>query len=92
MEFLVRLSLNRDQIPADRQQELFEQERARARELKRAGVIVRMWAVPEGTHTFSIWNELDATQVRAQIDSLPLSRWMKVDVDELAPHYLESEA
>ena len=89
MEFLVKLTLNRDDIPLDGQQDLFELERTRTRELKRDGVILRMWAVPEGTHTFSLWQARDAPQVVADIDSLPLRRWMNVEVSELAPHYLE---
>jgi muconolactone D-isomerase len=91
MEFLVRIrvSLPPD-LDAAAREELLERERLRGFELKRQGVILRIWRVPGRLANVGIWQAPDATALHEAITSLPLFPWIDAQVEPLAVHYLEA--
>lgn len=87
MEFLVRTTNN---LPADtppeRRRELLETERARAAELREAGILKKLWRVP-GTRSAIGWYEAeDATALHEILSSLAFFPWMDIVVEPLATH------
>lgn len=87
MEFLVRTTNNLPpDTPEERRLELLEAERARAAELREAGVLKKLWRVP-GTRSSIGWYEAaDATELHDAISSLAFFPWMDVAVEPLATH------
>lgn len=87
MEFLVRL---RNQLPPDvpseRRAELRAEERARADELRRAGILLRLWRVPGTREALGLFRADDATQLHDALASLPLFPWQDITVEALATH------
>lgn len=87
MEFLVRFethlpdSLNQDKIA-----ELKSAERARAVELREAGILKKLWRVPGRRGTVGLWEAADATALHDALASLPQFPWMDVTVEPLATH------
>lgn len=69
---------------------LVEDERRVGRELVAEGVIVRIWRVPGQRANIGLWRADDATELAAQLDRLPLRRWLDADVLALAGHELEA--
>ena len=92
MEFLVSINIDVPyDFPTSDFEQLLKQERSRGQELKKQGSIVRIWRVPGSRNNVGIWSALDATQLHALLNSLPLFRFMKIDVVSLAVHPLEEE-
>ena len=58
----------------------------RAHELQRDGTVVALWREAGRLASFGIWRGVDAGDVRAQISSLPLHRYMTVTITELHRH------
>lgn len=87
MEFLVRTTnhLPPDMPPALRR-ELREAERARARELRQAGVLRRLWRVPGTRSSVGLYEADDATRLHDALASLPMFDWMEIVVEPLATH------
>jgi muconolactone D-isomerase len=87
MEFLVRTE-NRmpPDTPADRRAALREAERARADELRAAGLLKRLWRVPGRWATVGLYEAPDATALHDALASLPMWPWMDVTVEPLATH------
>jgi muconolactone D-isomerase len=87
MEFLVR-SENRlpPDTPADTREELRKAERARAEELRAAGVLKRLWRVPGRTATIGLYEAADPADLHDALTSLPMSPWLDVTVEPLATH------
>lgn len=87
MEFLVHIEVN---LPADvandRRDELVEAEGRRGRELAAAGTLRRLWRIPGRWANVGIWEASDATALHEAISSLPLYRWLDVNVTPLAQH------
>ncbi|MFI1093881.1 muconolactone Delta-isomerase [Streptomyces sp. NPDC020917] len=68
---------------------LVDGERRVGRELIEEGVIVRIWRIPGQRANVGVWSARDATDLAAQLDRLPLRRWLDADVHALAEHELE---
>ncbi len=87
MEFLVRLVI---MWPVDGDEtsksQLIAAESARADELIRSGHLLRIWRTVGVWGNTGLWSTQDATELHALITSLPLFRWMRVDVEPLARH------
>jgi len=89
-EYLVRMriSLPPDTAPR-RRAELLDAERTRGLALISEGSIERIWRIPGQQSNVGIWRADSASQLHDKIASLPLFRWMAVDVTALATHPLE---
>lgn len=87
MEFLVRAE-NRlpPTTPADERERLREAERARAMELREAGVLKRLWRVPGRTATIGLYEAADPAELHDALMSLPMAPWLDVTVEALATH------
>lgn len=87
MEFLVR-SENRlpPDTPAERREELRRAERARAMELREAGILKRLWRVPGRNATIGLYEAADATELHDALMSLPMAPWLDITVEALATH------
>lgn len=87
MEFLVRAE-NRlpAEFPDERRGELRRAERARADELRAAGVLQRLWRVPGRAGWIGLFAAEDATALHDALASLPLWPWLDVVVEPLATH------
>jgi muconolactone D-isomerase len=87
MEFLVRAE---NRLPLDTPEEerdrLRKAERARAQELRDAGVLKRLWRVPGSTSWLGLFEAPDATELHDALVSLPLFPWLVVSVEALATH------
>jgi muconolactone D-isomerase len=92
MEFLVETNLKLpDSMTDARRHELFAIERARGFELRRGGVIKRIWRIPGGYHSIAIWEVEDPTSLQKLLLTLPLFQWLNINVTALAAHHLETE-
>jgi muconolactone D-isomerase len=87
VEFLVR-SENRlpPETAAERRAELRSAERARAMELREAGVLKRLWRVPGRNATVGLYEADDPAALHDALMSLPMSPWLDVHVEALATH------
>ena len=93
MEFLVHIEIRLPEaMPEGRRAELAEAERRRGRELIEQGLLVRIWRLPGRTANVSLYRAADATELHAALTSLPLWPYMRVRVEALAVHPLESGA
>jgi muconolactone D-isomerase len=93
MEFLVRQT---NRMPSDEaSQRLREQlrvtERKRAKELRDAGILVRLWRVPGTRDAIGLYRAEDATALHDALSSLPLFPWLEIDVQPLATHPQEQQ-
>jgi muconolactone D-isomerase len=87
MEFLVQIEIT-GSIGSDEASErrLREQERTRAAELARAGILLRLWRIPGQRANWGIWNAKGASELNEALASLPLFPYMKITVHPLAVH------
>ncbi|MGW0838679.1 muconolactone Delta-isomerase family protein [Streptomyces sp. NPDC002787] len=87
MEFLVRTenTLPPD-TPDDVREGLREGERARARELREAGILKRLWRVPGRNATIGLYEAADPAELHDALVSLPMWKWMDITVEALATH------
>jgi muconolactone D-isomerase len=91
MEFLVQIQVSLPpQMSAAQRTRTMDAEMQRARELKEAGTIVRMWRIPGRTANVGIWAAPDPTALHEAIASLPMFPYLLADVTPLAVHYLEA--
>jgi muconolactone D-isomerase len=90
LEFLVQLTVSLPQeMPDEQRKQLLAKEWLAGRELKKSGVIRRIWRIPGGLRNVGIWEASDATELHERITSLPLSKWIQADVTALARHPVE---
>lgn len=89
MEFLVRQQNNTP--PAEREV-LRPKERARAQELRDAGILVKIWRVPGSTDSIALYQASDADELHDALMSLPTARWMTFQVEPLVTHPQEKNA
>ena len=90
-DFLVRIHVKLPPtMAAGEIEQLVAAERVRGRELVAAGAIQRIWRLPGSMRNVGVWRAEDATALHELIVSLPLSRWIEVDVEPLATHPLEA--
>lgn len=87
MEFLVHTTNNLSpDTPEERRLELQRAERARAAELREAGILKKLWRVP-GTRSSIGWYEAkDPTELHEALSSLAFFPWMEIVVEPLATH------
>jgi len=87
MEFLVRQSNSAASVlPPERHEELRQQERARAAELRRAGILVKLWRVLGSTDSIALYQARDADALHEALQSLPMFPWMRFTVEPLVTH------
>ncbi len=92
MEFLVQLDITfPPDLPRSERESLATAERARGLELRRSGMISRIWRIPGQRANVGVWRAADATQLHEALVSLPLFDFADIVVTPLACHYLESE-
>lgn len=92
MEFLVRLHNDLPvETPAPRRAELRTAERARAMELRQAGILVKLWRVPGTKEAVGVFAAADATQLHDALASLPMFPWQTITVEALATHPQEAD-
>lgn len=89
MEFLVRQQNN---TPPDEREALRPQERARAQQLREAGVLVKIWRVLGSTDSIALYQADDADALHEALMSLPTARWMTFQVEPLVTHPQEKKA
>jgi muconolactone D-isomerase len=87
VEFLVRTE---NRMPVDTPDAVRERlraaERARAQELRDAGVLKRLWRVPGRNATVGLYEAADPAALHDALASLPMWRWLDVTVEALATH------
>ncbi|HEY3751578.1 MAG TPA: muconolactone Delta-isomerase family protein [Pseudonocardiaceae bacterium] len=93
MEFLVRQN---NRMPTDEaslrlREELRAAERMRAKELREAGILIRLWRVPGTRDAIGLYEAEDATVLHDALSSLPLFPWLEISVQPLATHPQEQK-
>ncbi|MBA2810945.1 MULTISPECIES: muconolactone Delta-isomerase family protein [Streptomyces] len=92
MEFLVRAeNLLPHGTPDEVRDQLRRDERARAMELRAAGVLKRLWRVPGRNATVGLYEADDPAALHDALVSLPMWKWMDVSVEALATHPQEKQ-
>ncbi len=87
VEFLVRAENRLPVDTADHERaRLKTGERARADELRAAGVLKRLWRVPGRNATIGLYETDDATHLHDVLSSLPMFPWMDITVEAVATH------
>ena len=87
MEFLVRTQTRLPVAPpAATRDELTAGARARAAELREAGILKRLWRVPGRNATVGLYEADDPAALHDALASLPMFPWMDVTVEALATH------
>ncbi len=87
MEFLVRQSNSAaSTLPPERHEELRIAERARASELREAGILIRLWRVLGSTDSIGLYQAEDADALHEALQSLPMFPWMRFTVEPLVTH------
>jgi muconolactone D-isomerase len=93
MEFLVHQN---NRMPTDEaslrlREELRAAERMRAKELREAGILIRLWRVPGTRDAIGLYEAEDATVLHDALSSLPLFPWLEISVQPLATHPQEQK-
>lgn len=92
MEFLVRFETQLpDSLSSEEKAELKAAERARAGELREAGILKKLWRIPGRRGAVGLWEAADATVLHEALASLPQFEWMDVAVEPLATHPQEKQ-
>lgn len=92
MEFLVRFeTVIPAAMPMAERESLRSQERARASELREAGILIRLWRVPGRRAVIGLWEADDATALHGALASLPTFPWIDAIVEPLATHPQEQQ-
>ncbi len=88
MEFLVRFeAVPPETMTGQEREDLRVLERARAGELRAAGILKRLWRVPGRRGVVGLWEAPDATALHDALSSLPMFPWMQdTAVEPLAVH------
>lgn len=87
MQFLVHVIVETpDAMSAADVARLRAAESARAAELAAAGVLLRLWRVPDRWANWGLWAAADEKALRDALDALPLRAYMTIQVHPLAEH------
>ncbi|MGD9958098.1 muconolactone Delta-isomerase [Nocardioides sp.] len=90
-EFLVRIVLTRPSaLDDDAWTSLLAAEREVGLGYRRRGVVQRIWRLPGTTSNVGIWSAPDASDLDRLLAGLPAFRYMSIEVEALALHYLEA--
>jgi muconolactone D-isomerase len=90
--YLVGIRFRAEDVPEPRRADVLAAERKRGEALREAGNLVRIWRVPGGADSVSIWSADDADDLHDMLASLPIAPWTTFDVTALAHHPLEGQA
>jgi muconolactone D-isomerase len=92
MEFLVRQQNNSAQaLSPDEREALRPRERARAQELRDAGILVKIWRVLGSTDSIALYQVPDADALHEALTSLPMYPWMRFQIEPLVTHPQEKK-
>lgn len=87
MEFLVRAEIRLPmEMTRDEQEALYDAEALQAAHLAEEGRLIRVWRVPGRRANWGLWRADDATMLHEALSSLPLWRYMDIEVTALARH------
>ncbi len=87
MEFLVRQSAAAaSALPPERREELRAAERARAAELRQAGILIKIWRVLGSSDSIALYQAPDADALHDALLSLPMFPWLRFTVEPLVTH------
>ena len=86
-EFLVRITIDVPASVSDVELDrLISAEGDRARVLAASGTLQRLWRDPHHWANWGIWSGANTAEIEAAIGTLPLQKFMTVEITELAPH------
>ncbi|HET6503770.1 MAG TPA: muconolactone Delta-isomerase family protein [Amycolatopsis sp.] len=92
MEFLVRQQNNSAQaLSPDEREALRTRERARAQELREAGILVKIWRVLGSADSIALYQAPDADALHEALTSLPMYPWMRFQIEPLVTHPQEKK-
>jgi muconolactone delta-isomerase len=86
VEFLVHMEVGRIDGDEKREKQLREQEAARAAELAKSGILLRLWRIPGQRANWGIWNADNCDLLHHALASLPLFPFLTITVHPLASH------
>lgn len=87
VEFLVRVDIHLPlEMTADERGSLYDAEALQAAILAEQGRLVRVWRIPGRRSNWGLWRADDATTLHESLSSLPLWKFMDVEVTALARH------
>jgi len=86
MEFLVHMEVARIAEGPEAEAALRAREAVRARELADAGILLRLWRVPDKRENWGIWRAKDADELQTVFASLPLFPYLRITIHPLASH------
>jgi muconolactone D-isomerase len=86
VEFLVHMEVGRIDGDDKREKQLREQEAARAAELAKSGILLRLWRIPGQRANWGIWKADNCDQLHHALASLPLFPFLIITVHPLASH------
>jgi muconolactone D-isomerase len=90
-EYLVRIALKRpDAIDDERWAAVLDAERRVGLDYRNRGVLERIWRMPGTTADVGIWSASDASELDRLLGGLPAFRFMSIQIEALALHYLEA--
>jgi muconolactone D-isomerase len=87
MEFLVQADIRLPrEMTDDQREELYAAEAIRAASLAAEGRLLRAWRIPGRRSNWGLWQADDATELHEALTSLPVWRYMDIEVVALARH------
>ncbi len=87
MEFLVRQSAAAgSSLPDEQRRVLRIAERARAAELREAGILIKLWRVLGSNDSIALYQAPDADALHEALLSLPMFPWLRFTVEPLVTH------
>jgi muconolactone D-isomerase len=87
MEFLVRQSsAAANSLSAEQRETLRAAERARAAELREAGILIKLWRVLGSSDSIALYEAQDADTLHEVLMSLPMFPWLRFTVEPLVTH------
>jgi len=90
-EYLVRIAVKRpDTIDEESWKAVLSDERRVGLDYRSRGVMGRIWRVPGTTSNVGVWTASDASELDRLLAGLPAFRYMTIQVEALALHYLEA--
>lgn len=93
MEFLVRQQNNvASALSGEELQDVRRRERARAQELREAGILVKIWRVLGSADSIALYEAPDADTLHDALTSLPSFPWMRFQIEPLVTHPQEKKA
>jgi muconolactone D-isomerase len=87
VQFLIKMKVDfPNDLSADDRLELRNQEAIKASALAKEGVLLRLWRADSNTTTWGIWQAEKASTIEEILVSLPLHRYMNIEIHQLAEH------